>query len=87
MGLTVVPTSTVLTVPPWKKITPSIQATSFAVRGPRTTCRVMNSANACAAPVRDQTPIKPPSSHKYSTTMPALLVVATEGISTSPVMS
>ena len=64
MGLTVVPTTTVLTVPPWKKTMPSIQATSLALRGPRTKRAVMNSANACAAPVRDQTPISPPSSHR-----------------------
>ena len=87
IGRTVVPTSTVLTVPPWKKMTPSIQATSFAVRGPRTKRTVMNCANACAAPVFDHMPISPPSSHRYRIRMPAELVDAREGMSTSPVRS
>ena len=47
----------------------------------------MNSANACAAPVRDQTPISPPSSQRYSSRTPAELVDASDGIITSPVMS
>ena len=45
-------------------MTPSAQDTSLALRGPRTKRTVMNSANACAAPVRDQIPISPPSSHR-----------------------
>ena len=78
------PTSTVLTVPPWKKTTPSSQATSFALRGPRTNRTVTSSANAWAAPVRDQMPISPPNNHRYSSRTPAARVVASEGISTSP---
>ena len=66
---------------------PSIQATSLALLGPRTNRRVMNSAKARAAPVRDQTPISPPRSQRYSSSIPAALVVASDGISTSPVMS